>query len=382
MKRPLLPVFTLLVGISAQVMAQSQVVSPSARFLTMEGVYSGRYFGYYREGRTQLLDGNLRGSAKTIKEIALRPDGSRGYYSYNGTGRNWNRVTLQMAETDHVAPSKTFALNHKSNPTTVFRAAFSLPTLSGPQPNRPAPFSVRFPFATSWKYGGTRDVCADFTFVGGVLANAASFWNNNTGLAYALDTYGVGTHTTAGAASFGTACQDSGQTRPSVSLVESTTYGPQGFPFQNVHSINALAIRLGKDAPAVLALGVDIAPNGHALPGVNCGKLHLDPAKPMLLKFGRTDSFGAFGWWRSGLTIPIQASFFGLYFLNQAAWADTKTGELKLSDGARTEFSKLPSYVDDKTPRRHAVYSYRATSAIATSTSRDFEWNPILRYGM
>ena len=112
-----LTVAGLVLALGVPALGQGTVTSPKG-YVTAEGGRFSYYFGRYAEGRYQVGDGELRNKALAITQIDFRLD-NRGYASTTGTGRTWNRVTVDMSETDVELLSQNWILNATSTPTGV-----------------------------------------------------------------------------------------------------------------------------------------------------------------------------------------------------------------------------------------------------------------------
>ena len=88
--------------------AQSFVSSPPGH-LSVEGPMHSFDFGAYADGRLMYLDGEMRGSNKSLKELALRRD----YWDFKtgASGRYWRNVTLDLSHCDLATPSSTFSID-------------------------------------------------------------------------------------------------------------------------------------------------------------------------------------------------------------------------------------------------------------------------------
>ncbi|MHC4853282.1 MAG: hypothetical protein ACYTF5_14805, partial [Planctomycetota bacterium] len=188
MKKLALSALALLAG--APLLAQGGYVYSPPENATTEGMRYAYYFLRYANGQSQLLDGQHKGTARTITEIAFRLD-NYNYNSTYGMGRTWTNMTIKMCEGDYNTFSSTIAANRKTPQTQVFSATVTFPTLSGYPLIKPDLWGgltskYRFPFTTKWTYGGTGDILSEWKYVGGTLANKGS-WSGSTYKYYRQD---------------------------------------------------------------------------------------------------------------------------------------------------------------------------------------------------
>lgn len=378
MKQVLLASTVLLLSVPGP--AQIYTYSPSATLASREGSGSCTSFGSRQSSRTQFLDGNLRGSAMTIKEVAFRPEGMGArYLPSGGMGRSWSSVVVRMAETDHLNYSRTFSQNFLTTPTIVFQSTVTWPTLSEYVVNLPEPFSIRFPFRTNYSYSGQRDACVDFTFHGGTLANNAT-WSSVDPKRYDMDSYSYGNSTgwPSHPLRVGSGCKDSGSTTKGFGWCNSQTTANATHPIR--HFIDCAGFLLGANTPAVMLLGTGIAFAGIPFPGVTCDRLFVDPSKPMVLHAGTTNGAGNVSFSPMALIIPHQPAYLGQEFVFQVGWNDTKTRQLKLSSGSRAGIPHLPLFRSSTEARRMGLFGYPATSTTASFYNTTSWLNPIIRY--
>ena len=73
------------IGLMAtSLLAQSFTVSPDPSCATLEGQLSTHRFGWFNQGRYQLVDGTMRGNAKTIRRTPLTAAGMRSFRILGG----------------------------------------------------------------------------------------------------------------------------------------------------------------------------------------------------------------------------------------------------------------------------------------------------------
>ena len=369
------PLFlSAVLALSPVIPCQGSFTSP-AGWETVEGTaWFHNAIGSFDDARFMLMDHELRGRAMTFKGIAFRPD-YRPYTIQNGMGRSWASVTIDLSECKYDTPSRTFSVNPTTTPTRVFAAPVAWPTQSGSPASKPAAWAMSFPFAP-WSYSGVDDVCFDFRMTGGVLANGASWTNQQI---YELD--GVRSNpansnitTTAstdlGQSGSGQGCIDGGATTNNGANIttRSTTYGPDyinGALRERV-VFSQSGSGFGPNANVVTALGFNLVSGGTPFPGVGCNKLYLDPNAPLLLFAQQALSAGALPktyFASTHLGFPYVASAAGMTLATQAAWDDTVNKELRLSNATRNKINLIPKgYI----LARHAVgYARPSTNPLA-----------------
>ena len=93
----------------APVLAQPKY-SPDPRYQTDEGEGFAYFFGSFPSGRYQMADGNLRNSATVITKLSYRYD-NRVYSSFNGMGRSFTNVRLNLSDCDIASMSTNLSLS-------------------------------------------------------------------------------------------------------------------------------------------------------------------------------------------------------------------------------------------------------------------------------
>ena len=157
----------------APAFGQTAYSSPDG-FLTKEGKSAAYIFGEYPEPRIMMFDGEMRNKVIVMNEVAFRHD-YRDYSSYNGAARSWSKITLDVSYCDYAKADTVFANNPTSTPSRVFDAAMNWPGITGFPATNPAKFDdIKFPFSSIWIYSGAEDICLDWDFLGGTLANNKS----------------------------------------------------------------------------------------------------------------------------------------------------------------------------------------------------------------
>ena len=100
---------------------------------------------------------------------------------------------MPIAEGDVSKFTNTFASNMTTMPTTVFNAAWSLPTVTGYPLTKPAVYGglkggYKIPFKSIWVYFGKKDIVHDWQYRGGTL-DSKTPWTRTTMYPYYLDSY-------------------------------------------------------------------------------------------------------------------------------------------------------------------------------------------------
>jgi hypothetical protein len=192
--RPLLPV-SLLIAIATAFAspagAQTTHNFSPKHLRGTEGRYFTARFGSHKAMRYQMVDGENRGTATFLKDIAFRLDHRTHSSRTTASGRTWSKLVVDLADGDVSTMTTAFSTNLKSTPTRVFDGPVSWPDFNGTPTTSPAlwgGFSGAYvvPFKTRWGYLGTRDVLSDWQFTGGKLKNTRS-WTGAKG--YWLDSY-------------------------------------------------------------------------------------------------------------------------------------------------------------------------------------------------
>jgi len=309
----------------------------------------------------------------------------------SGMGRDWTSVTLKAADCDIAKISETFSNNYTSTPTQVYRGAISWPTITGRPAKSPASWGgqkgeYRFPFATPWIYVGVRDICLDYDFSGGTLANQAP-WASSKMVSYYLDGYSNITHAQAKQTSHGRGsaqggCIDSATTGAfgAYGYLDARSYGPtyQIPHFRNQHEIYSRSYRTAPGKPVVHVVGLGGTSLGTGFPGINCNRLHLDLSKPAVYFFRTADQTSSAYTYNSIGMFPYTEAAEGLPLWWQAAWDDSSTGQLHLTRAVETFIPAVPKLVQRKV-------LFQTDPAKKNSTGfgpYDYSsHNPVVRYG-
>jgi hypothetical protein len=297
-------------------------------------------------------------------------------------------VHLTLADGDLARFSTTFANNLLTPPTRVFLGSVNWPAFTSQ--GQPGAFGgaageLDFPFAQPWTYGGTSDIVLDFDFNGGALANQGA-WGNATSIGYGLDGEFPSTlwYHTAQSTSFGTACRDSSQTADAgvslnVIVFDSTPMRLSVLGWvQDQVMISAHHHHIGTDPhgsssyqPSIHLIGLAGLFAGQPIPGIACARLHLDLNGPtfQFIPSDRTQPPSP------TLRLPVDRRLIGLRLWYQAAWPDSVTGALRLTNGATVTIPDQPR------PYAHALLAEDdPVRKMTTGTRGSGASAPILRY--
>lgn len=363
-------------------LAQSHVTSPNG-FVHIEGDSHSSLLGGYHEGRYMFCDGAHRGTAMTLKATTYRPS-NFVYTASNGTGRSWTSVKIHASEGDFDTFDRTFSTNSTTTPTAVFSAAVSWPTRSGKPSALPGNWDLAFPFATNWSYTGNGDICLDYEFTGGTLANSAAWTSFRS---YYVDANTFATSATVSSAQLGASgsnqgCNDRGVNHLYGARVNSqcTIYNQQysSARYRDRIRLTQSGSHFAISRPTITVLGFRSIPNGVPFPGVTCNKLHIDTALPTLMFLQMTNTSGnlatlTFGAGSYGFPMPSGLS--GVELVTQAAWSDSQNGRLLMSSAAALTVPEMPEI-----QRRSAIYTPRLTSTTGYGPYTSHGHNPIVRY--
>ncbi len=390
----------LALAIAAPLGAQNVIYSPKDLAST-EGQYYAYYFFRYSAPRWQLVDGENRGKAAVISSLSMRLDGTYNYNTSYGMGRTWSNVSLTISEGDFDKFSTTFASNATTTPTSVFSATWSLPSVTGVQSPAPQPWGgksgeLKIPFTSTWVYTGQKDILTDWTYSGGVLANAAS-WATTTSRYYMIDSYGsaneyssIGstyryipsTRLNNNSAGVTTRCNDSAHgtsTTGAYSYLYAYAYGEK-YPVLNYRGnlyYYHISYYTGYENPVIHALAVANNTTGADV-GTGCNKLHL--VGPLLLfpTVTMPSSYSTSGYsaYRFNL-LKWEQAMSGLKLTVQAAWSDSSTSRFALSQAAE---ATLPPGLPSPAPKRMAIYNYTKTSTTGFGPYNYYYMNPAFAY--
>jgi hypothetical protein len=177
-------------GLSTVLTAQVNKTAPPGFTTTAGNAYSIT-FGAYFDERSQVADGNYKGSGFTITELDLRRD-EQTPSSYNTIGKTWTNFALSVGDCDYTKLTTTWSTNFLTTPTTLLTGTLTWPStttaISNPEPwgdlgTTKGP--LRFPFKTPYVYTGKNDLLWEFQLDGGVLENAQPWGGYNK--SYYLD---------------------------------------------------------------------------------------------------------------------------------------------------------------------------------------------------
>lgn len=364
--------------------AQGWVTSPSPFFAAKHGQAICTSLGQYPEQRVQLIDGTRRGKPMRIKELAFRQSDFQLPADTCGAGRAWSRVRVSLADGDAGQVATSFATNLRSTPTQLFDAAVAWPRL-GTRARPATYFGLTLPLRSSWAYAGTRDLCADITFSGGSLSNAAPF--PRYGYPYATNGFAIGDAASAPTRVYPdqlTGCRDSQALfgAPGTVEAELRAYGQGGqYGAKNGKTEVTLRTRYcGQAAPIVLGVNFPGSPQARPWPGVACNPLFLDPSLPLGLELLRGSLQGV-AQTQLGLPgglVPYQPALAGLPLVAQALWNDSISGALHLSQAVEVRLPFVPmfasapayGYLSSSTPPHVSGFVPKPKSGYA----------PVLRY--
>ena len=276
----------LVATLGASLPAQSYAYSPADRYGRIEGAATAfANLGSAANGRYMLLDGQMRNRRLVIKAVAFRPswyvtDLRNGLFK----GRSWSNVSLHMSACDVTTrqrASTTFSNNPTSTPTRVFRGGMAWPHIFGLISR--APFTVRFPFGTPYRHDGSKDLCLDFDFTGGKLANGGA-WTPAHVHPYLFSGAATGL-TLAGQSAalslpYQSICQDTRERYAAATRVSAATHNSR-YPGKSAWNTIGLVVSSSfLNQPKLTVLGLAPDRSGTAIPGIACGRLHIDLSRP------------------------------------------------------------------------------------------------------
>lgn len=372
----------------------AQIVSPPMLNSTEGGGYCDR-FGAWPEVRSQLLDGENRGAARILSGIEWRLDARSHSPQTTAAGRGFAQLTLEIGTTDLANATNDFATNRRTPLTQVFQGAIQWPDQFGTPPTRPAAWggpsgALRVPFSTSWNDPGTGDLLTEWSFVGGTLDNRApwthpvGYWvdsdrdpslpfgvasrllppirlnNNSPGVLGRCNDSVFGTLNTGSYARIAAEVYGPGATNPAwrrrAILRSTSAFTAPGAPV--VHSWAFAANRAGIDL------------------GLGCNRLHtagfsLFFTLPVPAASGNPTGFVTSPTIVADWNIALST----LNIVLQAGWADSVTGQLRLSQAHEIT---LPENHPPAGPNRAAVYQPAGSAVLGPEFSN--RWNPVLRY--
>lgn len=363
----------------------------------VEGRGYSPYVGAYPNMRWQTVDGDHLGKGLSIKELAFRLD-DRSYNFSSGMGRRFANVSIRMADGDHATFGSDFNTNQKSTPTLVFTKAVSWPTFSGSPLLRPAQWGgltgdYRFPFSRSWSTTGKHGILSDFVFQGGSLANLAT-WTDTTFRGYYFDSYGppvtfvTGSYRSIPAVrlhnhSLGVTgrCNDSafGQVpNGSYGRLFATVYGPASskVAWRNHLILYSMSRYTAPQAPVIHAWCMGNDPIGFDL-ATGCNRLHILGPCLSFTYTAQPLSVDPTGLCVSPYSVvPWFPALASARLTMQAGWADSVTGQLRLTQACEVETP--PSVPSGVTPKRVMLMQHGST---VVGPIADYVHNLGMRYG-
>jgi len=322
---------------AAPLLAQGSIVSHPA-FANAEGDTFGHYLLGYSNSRFQYAEGEIRGNALSLNEVAFRLD-HHNHTSNTAMGRKWTKVTLSLADTDWTKMTATFTQNQFTTPVEVFNAAYDVPSVQGTPFLKPTPFGGKyaFPFKSPYSYSGSNDLLLDFVFRGGTMDNSIA-WSGGTVRGYYLDSNNDLTTYTSPRTSYPAAlpnprCRDSAITSNSAAYTYATIR-VYGITYSNVTYREKAHFELysyytAPDARVITAIAFAGIPAGLDI-GARCNLLYVNLQGPWIA-LGRTTqgnqgysgTFVAFSPWIKGMAnVPIWV---------QTAWDDSSTKMFSLT---------------------------------------------------
>ncbi|MHC4078741.1 MAG: hypothetical protein ACYST0_09935 [Planctomycetota bacterium] len=376
-------------------LAQGTITSPKGG-LTYEGMNYAYYLGRYADARYQYADGENKGNAHSITEVGYRLD-NRAHTTSTAMGRSWTNVSLQMSETTNLdTMDKTWSQNISGAQTTVFSGKADWDSFTGTPLLKPDIWGglkgkLRFPFSKPWVYSGKNDMLLDYSFQGGVLANAAS-WSGSRAFSYYLDGENISTNSMSSlveripSTRQSPACNDSaitytGTGNNAYMYGSAYTYGSNysTLTYRNKLLFTHYSYYTAPEgAPVMHVIGLAGSTAGVDV-GARCNRLHVDLAKPFFpivlntLKSNTSASSGTMGYlvpWDNAMTR------FDLHL--QAAWNDSTTSAFSLTEALKITLPDgLPP---DELPRRKMAYAYPSSAASATSVTTSSYAQPFVRY--
>jgi hypothetical protein len=371
--------------------AQGTLVSPPA-LTTVEGGNRAYAFLYYSNARHQHAEGELRGKALSLTEVAWRLDYSN-HTTGTSQGRTWSKVTLSLADTDWTQMTRTYTKNQLSTPVEVFNSALTIPPASGTPLFKPDNFGgsgflagkFKIPFTSPYSYSGSRDLLLDWMFLGGKMANGAT-WTTSRSYQYYLDGHVPMTTYTSPRPYYpakepNPRCRDSaivgnwsahtyatlvvhGITHSNLSYRDNAQFSMYSrYTAPNARIITAIAF-------AGVPAGVNI--------GAHCNLLYANLNLPWLALGRLADRNGHSATWTSPL-VPWTPGMANVPIWVQTAWEDSKLKVFSLTRAMRVV---MPA--DKPRPRRLVVlYHYDPTRTTGNGpylNSSAYAWMPITRY--
>lgn len=342
--------------------SQAPVTSPPG-FLTTEGPGVSGLLGGFPTMRFQMVDGELRNRALAIKAIGFRWENIHGGYA---PGRSFASVSLDVGFADFDRFGSTFSNNFLRPPARVFQGPMNWATGVRSGTGSPSAWrsDLRFPFRTTIVATGAEDLCLDFQFRGGVMTNGLR-WDHAHN-SYLLDSYDGGvfgyTYPKQHPPISQPSCVDSVHRGSSMATAQAILqcyhYGGQepNLAHRNKLQISGWADLLAPGVKSFHLFGLGGSAAGVPFPSVACGKLHVSPTAPFVVRPDTANQHGGviFQPFGGPSTWPTaNPAFAGIPLWYQVAWEDSQTNALKLSRASASSVPSIP------TPRRRATtYSH------------------------
>ena len=219
---------------------------------TALGSYS-LFFGAYFDERSQIADGNYKGTTLTISELNLRRD-EQTPNAFNSIGKTWTNFKLSVGDCDYSKVTNNWNKNFLNTPKVLISgtlkwpgkpAMVSIPEVWGnlgkvkggcqTTGGKTTCTALKFPFTTPYVYTGKKDLLWEFQFFGGTLENAASWGKFNK--SYYLD--GTSNRATVGGGvstptpfndPIMKSCAPPGRTRAAYAFLRTVTYAVHNDP--------------------------------------------------------------------------------------------------------------------------------------------------------
>jgi hypothetical protein len=325
-------------------LAAQNGVSAPVYIYSQEGTGSSEWLGRHPDMREQIIEGEFRNQAFTIRELALRLDTRE----LNVAGRSWSQMTISMAATDITKVTSVFSTNAIGGLTTVFQGRVDWPGVTGfPVLYAPTIWGdlsgkLKYPFTTPWQHTGKQDFLTEFVFQGGHMANNAN-WGPSQYYEYHLDADAMTTDNHQAITALvppTSSCVD-------PSNLASPTEGARlvftGFVFSAAYANSQYANNLvasfaslytAQNAPVIHAIGAGI------VAGINlqadCNKLYVDLNKPWTAYFQTTTvKRGVALSPTTQVIMPWKPSLAGVEVWGQSAWTNSVNGNFSLSQAGR-----------------------------------------------
>lgn len=415
---------SLLLLSAAGLSAQATYVTAPPGFTTTTSDGYAYIFGGYFDERSQIVDGNYKGTALAIREIALRRD-DRNASASVASGKTWSNFALRVGDCDHDTVTNDWDKNYLNAPKTLLTGTLNWPSVTTTAPTFPEPWGdlgstkgscvtqngvssctgLIFPFSAPHVYPGTNDILWEFQLFGGTLNNGATWGNYNKN--YYLDGT-TNRATIGGGVSVPTPYSDpimtscagpSPSTRVGYAYLRCVTYAvhnnsnlPTGssdsfelsFVVRDVRSVSgiiAVSLRGSNNIadPLSIYLGGKNASNEA---NVGCMPLGLDTTAPWILMAATTGA-GYTSYESTRTYLKYNAAFAGLTpVYGQFAYTDPRTNQFRLSGTGRSLIFDQPTlqpwrslFIGDYGSGNRGAQPRSGTGPAPTATNV-----PLLRY--